>query len=113
MGITVALASVCILFLFNHSIAVLYVLVFLFGLANGPVYPLLLSATPDIVERKVSQSIIGTEIAAAYTGCVLTHVTLGILVKYFSIGVLPYFVIISFILMALVYMAFIKTTKKE
>lgn len=105
------LAAVCVLFLFNFNVSVLYVLVFIFGLTNGPIYPLMLSITPDVVGNNVSESVIGTEIAAAYTGCVLTHVILGFLVKYISIAVLPIFVIASFALMAVIYIAFMKTTK--
>ena len=105
------LAEICVLFLFNFNISVLYVLVFIFGLTNGPIYPLMLSITPEVVGNKYSQSVIGTEIAAAYTGCVLTHIILGFLVKYLSIGVLPIFVIASFTLMAVIYIAFMKTSK--
>lgn len=104
------LAAVCVLFLFNFNVSVLYVLVFIFGLTNGPIYPLMLSITPDAVGNSVSESVIGTEIAAAYTGCVLTHVILGFLVKCISIAVLPIFVIASFALMAVIYVLFMKTT---
>lgn len=110
IAITV-LAAVCVLFLFNFNVSVLYVLVFIFGLTNGPIYPLILSITPDVVGNNVSQSVIGTEIAAAYTGCVLTHVILGFLVKCISIAVLPVYVIASFALMAVIYILFMKTTK--
>lgn len=110
IAITV-LAAVCVLFLFNFNVSVLYVLVFIFGLTNGPIYPLMLSITPDVVGNNVSQSVIGTEIAAAYTGCVLTHVILGFLVKCISIAVLPVYVIASFALMAVIYILFMKTTK--
>lgn len=107
------LSAVCLLFLFNFNISVLYVLMFIFGLTNGPIYPLMISITPDSVESKYSQSVIGTEIAAAYTGCVLTHIILGFLVKYLSIGVLPIFVIASFALMAVIYIAFLKQTRLD
>ncbi|MBE7034405.1 MAG: MFS transporter [Ruminococcaceae bacterium] len=109
----VIMIPVCILFMFDLGVTMFYILMFIFGFANGPVYPLLISGTPEIFGNKESQSIIGTELAAAYVGCMLTHVILGILVKLISIAVLPYYVIISFILMAVVYMTFIKATKQE
>ncbi len=106
------LAPVCLMLLFNLNIIALYVLMFVFGLANGPVYPLILSVTPNIVGRRMSQSVIGMEIAFAYTGCVLTHILLGILVEYFSIGVLPVFAFVSYILMIAMFIALWRNINK-
>ncbi len=112
--IAVAILSViCIMLFFNFNIITLYVLMFIFGLANGPIYPLMLADTPEIVGEKISQSVIGMEIAFAYIGCVLTHIILGVLVKYFSIGILPVYVFVSYILMAVVFAAFMRQTGKN
>lgn len=108
-----ALSVICMMLFFKLNIIVLYVLMFVFGMANGPIYPLMLSATPEIVGEEISQSVIGSEIAFAYIGCVLTHVILGFLVKYLSIAVLPVYVIAAYILMVLMFALFIRQTKEE
>lgn len=107
-GISVLMVG-CVAFMFAiTNIAILYVLMFVLGLANGPIYPMLLSITPDIVNKKYAQSVIGTEIAFAYMGCVLTHILLGFLVDSFTITVLPLFVIVSYAIMLLAYCGFSK-----
>ena len=112
--IAVAVLSViCIMLFFDFNIVTVFVLVFVFGLANGPVYPLMLAATPEIVGVKISQCVIGMEIAFAYIGCVLTHIVLGVFVKYFSIGILPIYVLISYLLMAVVFALFMRQTKNK
>ena len=111
-GITI-LSAACIVFMFNiTSIPALYVLMFILGLANGPIYPMLLSFTPDIVSKQHTQSVIGTEIAFAYMGCVLTHVLLGFLVNTFTINVLTVFVIVSNAIMVLSFCGFCKFKSK-
>ncbi len=107
------LSVICIMLFFKLNIIILYVLMFIFGFANGPIYPLMLSATPEVVGVKISQSVIGMEIAFAYIGCVLTHISLGFLVKYFSINILPVYTFVSYVLMAIVFVAFMSQVSKN
>ncbi len=107
------MSVLCVVLFFNPDVVALFVLMFLFGMTNGPIFPLIVSFTPEIVGKIKAQSIIGTEITFAYVGCLFTHISLGFLVKYFSIGILPIYVIVSYILMVVVFYLFVRQTDSK
>jgi len=64
------------------------------GLGLAPIFPCMLHETPSRFGKEHSQSIIGFQMAAAYTGSTLIPPFLGLLATHMSIGIMPSFIII-------------------
>jgi len=67
---------------------------FMAGLGNGSIYPNLVYLTPHNFGRDVSQSIMGTLMAVAYIGIMLTPVIFSLLSGLLGIGVFPLFLLV-------------------
>lgn len=76
-----------------------YAGLFLIGLGNGPVYPVLLHETPVFFGRGASQSVMGSEIAAAYTGVMITPPVFGFVSRLCGIGSFPSFLLFLLVLL--------------
>lgn len=63
-----------------------------FGLA--PIYPCMLHETPVRFGKKNSQSIMGYQMAVAYTGSTLMPPLLGLLASTFTIGIFPLYIVL-------------------
>lgn len=74
---------------------------FLVGFGNGPIYPNLIYLTPYHFGRDVSQSMMGSQIAAAYIGVMLTPPVFGLVQNLFGMEVFPFFLLILLVSMAL------------
>ena len=77
----------------------IYVAFFLVGLGNGPIYPNLLHLTAKNFGEDVSQSVMSTQMAAAYTGVVFTQILFGLISKYAGMNAYPIVLFITFIVM--------------
>ncbi|MFB5673501.1 sugar MFS transporter [Paenibacillus terreus] len=67
----------------------------LVGLGLAPIYPSMLHETPLRFGKKHSQSIMGYQMAVAYTGSTFIPPLLGYLASSLSIAILPLFILIS------------------
>lgn len=71
------------------------------GLGLAPIFPCMLHETPARFGKKNAQSIMGFQMAAAYTGSTLVPPFLGLLATNITIGIFPLFIIIFAIAMLL------------
>ncbi|NOU98077.1 MFS transporter [Paenibacillus sp. LMG 31456] len=62
------------------------------GLGLAPIYPCMLHETPVRFGKKHSQTIMGYQMAVAYTGSTFMPPLLGFLASYSTIGIFPFFI---------------------
>lgn len=70
----------------------------LIGLGVGPIYPVLTHLTPVHFGKDISQSVMGIQQAAAYTGIMIMPWLFGVLAQYFSTSLLPFYLLLMFAL---------------
>jgi fucose permease len=71
------------------------------GLGLAPIYPCMLHETPVRFGKKHSQTIMGYQMAVAYTGSTFMPPILGFLASYLTIGIFPTFIVASAVVMLL------------
>lgn len=86
---------------------------FLVGLGNGPIYPNLIHLTPKNFGRDISQSVMGSQMAAASIGIMVMPPMFGLLAQGISTDIFPYFLLIMFAVMAVSTFFLIKNLKKS
>lgn len=59
------------------------------GLGAAPVYPCVIHATPTNFGKENSQSLVGIQMASAYTGSTLMPPLFGLIAQYINIGLYP------------------------
>lgn len=69
------------------------------GLGAAPVYPCIIHSTPVNFGRENSQSLVGIQMASAYTGSTLMPPIFGLLAQFIHIGLYPYYLLAFAILM--------------
>ena len=69
---------------------------FLIGLGNGPLYPNMVHLTPIRFGKKMSQMVMGSQMAAAYIGILSMPALTGFLAQKFSTDIFPYCLIILY-----------------
>ncbi len=73
---------------------------FLFiGVGCAPIFPSLLHDTPVNFGKDNSQTIMGIQMASAYTGTTLMPMILGVLASYFSYEIVPIFILLFLVIM--------------
>ena len=72
---------------------------FLIGLGVGPVFPNLIHLTPANFGRDISQSVMGTQMAATYMGIMLMPPVFGFLAQAAGAFVFPYYLLALFAVM--------------
>ncbi len=95
------------------SFIVAGIALFLVGLGNGPLYPNLVYLTPANFGADISQSIMGTQMAATSTGIMLMPIVFGFLVGLFSTDIFPFFVAVLFALMLFLTVSMVRFVKRE
>ncbi|MED4779810.1 MFS transporter [Brevibacillus choshinensis] len=65
------------------------------GLGLAPIYPCMLHETPVRFGRKQAQSIMGFQMAVAYTGSTLMPPLLGLLASYSTIEIFPFYIVVA------------------
>ncbi len=73
----------------------------LMGLGVGPIFPNLTHLTPIIFGKKVSQSIIGAEMATSYVAYMGIPFLFGLAARRISITLYPFFIAVMFVLSAI------------
>lgn len=83
---------------------------FLIGFGNGPIFPNLTHLTPQFFGREASASAMGLQLASANTGILLIPMLFGFLTKVFGLELLPFYLAIFFLPLAVSYC---KTNKRN
>lgn len=73
----------------------------LIGLGLAPIFPCMLHETPARFGKEHSQSIMGYQMAIAYTGSTFLPPILGMIVSYSTMEIFPFFIVVYIITMLL------------
>ena len=109
LGLLLLIPAVILLALPLNNIASLALL--LTGLGVSPIYPNLMHLTPKLFGRSVAQSVMGTNMAAAYVSILFTPPLFGAMAKGLSYAILPYCLAILTILLILPLLWILKIKK--
>lgn len=82
------------------------------GLGCAPVYPCIIHMTPDVFGRDKSQAMIGIQMAFAYTGFCIVPPLFGVIAQYVSIALLPPYLLVFLVVMAIMHETMIIKTRK-
>ena len=82
------------------------------GLGCAPIYPCIIHMTPDVFGRDKSQAMIGIQMAFAYIGFCVMPPLFGVIAQYVSIKLLPLYLMIILVAMAMCHEIMIIKTKK-
>ena len=86
---------------------------FLVGLGNGSIYPNMIHLTPHNFGKKISQSIMGSQIAFAYIGVMLAPPMVSLISGLFGIKVYPILLAIFYVVMVIALKCFLNKLKKQ
>lgn len=100
VGQIIALAGAAILFLPLPSVFSLVGFIIV-GLGLAPIFPCMLHETPTRFGKKHSQTIMGFQMASAYTGTTFMPPLLGFIAAQSTIGILPITIVIFIVAMLL------------
>ncbi|GAU79960.1 sugar MFS transporter [Fusibacter sp. 3D3] len=93
LGICIAMTGSALLFLNFNSFTVMISFA-LIGLGFAPIFPAMIHETPQRFGKNLAQSIIGFQMASAYTGIAILPPLLGIIIDKTHMIVFPIFVIL-------------------
>jgi len=79
--------------LFPVPIYLLFPLFFLQGIGLAPIFPSLIHETPKRFTERKSQHVIGLQMASAYVGASVIPAIFGVVARYSSLGLYPYFIV--------------------
>ncbi|MBR3770662.1 MAG: MFS transporter [Clostridium sp.] len=82
------------------------------GLGCAPIYPCIIHSTPRHFGEDKSQALIGVQMAAAYIGICLMPPLFGLIANHVTIALLPVFLVILLVVMAVMYEVLLKEVKK-
>lgn len=85
----------------------------LIGTGVGPIFPNFMYLSPRMFGRDVSQSVIGSQMASAYVGIMLTPPLFGALAQMIGIGSFPLVMAVIFVLMLVCLIVLIRLLKKQ
>lgn len=86
---------------------------FLIGLGNGPIFPNLIHLTPKNFGADISQSVMGTQMAASYIGIMLMPPLFGLIAQAVGASAFPYFLLVMFAVMLTAMFVLIRLLKKR
>lgn len=66
----------------------------LVGLGCAPVYPCIIHSTPEHFGADRSHAIVGIQMASAYVGCLIMPPLFGLIVRYITPALLPWYILI-------------------
>lgn len=93
--------ALCVLFL-PGSPYISAAALFMVGLGNGPLFPNFNYLTPQNFGKDISQSVMGTQMAASYIGIMLAPALCGMLGQHISMGIFPFYLMTFYLVMAIV-----------
>ena len=109
---SVILIGAIVLFALPLPVYFSYAALLLIGLGVGPIYPVLTHLTPVNFGKEISQSVMGVQQAASYTGIMIMPWLFGILAQTFSTALLPFYLMAMFALYVFPLYAMLKMVKK-
>ena len=83
----IALVLPAVVIFFNLPTFLLYVVFALIGFLSGPIYPLTIYIAPELFGKDRAHAVLGTQIAVAYSGFVISQMLMSFIVSTFSIAV--------------------------
>lgn len=86
-----------IVLLLPLSFHVAGIALFMVGLGNGPLFPNFNYLTPQNFGHDVSQTVMGTQMAASYAGIMLAPVLCGILAQFVGLGIFPIYLLVLYL----------------
>lgn len=112
LGIVVTGAGLVVLALpFGPTVSAIGL--FLCGFGISPIYPNLMHVTPMVFGRDVSQSVVGSQMAAGVLGGMIAPALFGQVAQHLHVGLFPYFLGLFFVLLALSYWLSVRRGKKN
>ncbi len=87
--------------------------IFFIGFGVGPIYPALVHLTPKNFGVDIAQSVMGIQQATTYLGIMIVPWIFGILADKLSTVILPYFLLLLFVLYAVMLISLMKTVNKN
>lgn len=94
-------AALCVLFL-PGSPYISAAALFMVGLGNGPLFPNFNYLTPKNFGKDISQSVMGTQMAASYIGIMLAPALCGVLGQHINMGIFPAYLMTFYLVMVVV-----------
>ena len=85
----------------------------LIGLGCAPVYPCMIHSTPEYFGAERSQAVIGVQMASAYVGTCLAPPLFGLIAGRVSTALLPAYLLLFLLLMAVMYERLNRVTGKR
>lgn len=82
------------------------------GLGCAPIYPCIIHSTPAHFGADRSQAIIGVQMACAYVGTCLMPPLFGLLAQHISVSLLPAYLLVLLVLMAVMHESLIRKIAK-
>ena len=110
---TVVLAPAIVIMLLPLPGTVGVIGLFFIGLGNGSIYPNMIHLTPHNFGKEVSQSIMGSQIAFAYTGVMLAPPGVSLISGLFGIKIYPVILAFLYVTMVVVLKCFVKRLKNQ
>ena len=95
------LGAAVVLLLLPLPTVVIAIALFMIGLGNGPMFPNFTFLAPMNFGEDISQSVIGTQMAASSVGIMVVPAFCGLLGQAFGMGVFPIYLTALFALMVL------------
>ena len=89
----------------------MFLALFFIGVGNSPMFPNFTYLAPENFGADISQSVIGTQIAAANTGFLVAPLLCSLLGQVLGMGVFPVYLAVIFIFMVLGILKFQRTMK--
>lgn len=85
----------------------------LIGLGCAPIYPCIIHSTPEHFGADKSQAIIGVQMASAYVGTLVMPPIFGLIANHITVTLLPLYLLIVLIVMAVMHELLKRETAKE
>lgn len=85
---------------------------YIIGFGCAPIYPCIIHSTPDNFGADKSQAIIGVQMASAYVGNLLMPPLFGIIANNVTAALLPVYLLVILIIMALMHIKLINIKKE-
>ncbi len=110
MGMCIIAGGIALMLLPFGTITALIGIVII-GLGCAPIYPSIMHSIPTIFGEELSGSVIGVQMASAYTGTLLMPPLFGLIANHISVALFPLFLLFFFVLMAVMYRKVLKNSR--
>ncbi|HIY58204.1 MAG TPA: MFS transporter [Candidatus Tetragenococcus pullicola] len=93
LGIAILMVGILMLMIPGVTTTIALAGLITIGLGCAPIYPSIIHATPANFGAENSQAVIGIQMAAAYIGTTFMPPLFGLLARYFSISLYPFYLL--------------------